>query len=75
MALRKFTEEQVTRAKKLHAEGFTFAEIGRRMGMIEQSARYLALRREVPIKLVGKKKEEEPAEEGVEYFRHDRYYF
>jgi hypothetical protein len=74
MALRKFTEEQVLEAKQLHAEGLTFAEIGRAMGIIEQSARYLALRPETLAKAGRKKKIEEPAEEGVEYFRHDKYY-
>lgn len=73
MALRKFTEEQVKEAKRLRAKGLSFAEIGRRMGIIEQSARYLALRpAETPQRT--KTKTKDTRERGVEYFQHDRYY-
>lgn len=74
MALRKFTEEQVQEAKTLWAQGLTYAEIGRRMGIIEQLARYLALRPEVQQRDSRKKVAKDNREEGVEYFRHDRYY-
>ena len=73
MALRKFTEEQVSEAKKLHAERLSFAEIGRRMGIIEQSARYLALRAEV-VPNRTRTKVKDTREPGVEYFKHDRFY-
>lgn len=73
MALRKFTEEQAKEAKRLRADGLSFAEIGRQMGMTEQSARYLALRADVaPNRMRTKVKDTREA--GVEYFRHDRYY-
>jgi hypothetical protein len=74
MALRKFTEEQVQEAKALRTEGLTYAEIGRRMGIIEQLARYLALRPEVQQRDSRKKVTQDKREEGVEYFKHDRYY-
>lgn len=74
MALRKFTEEQVQEAKSLRAEGLSYAEIGRRMDIIEQLARYLALCPDVQKRDSRKKVAKDNREEGVEYFKHDRYY-